>query len=130
MVILGSSTFVPFMQLKARHRREVVEEILDIQIFSLMNMILKQKLKTIDADHRELEYKESLTSEKLTLKKRYIQDIQDNRRKLIEEKTILISGNEEEIFKKKRKIADLQDDIEGMHEKISNAQRLLNSLIN
>jgi DNA repair exonuclease SbcCD ATPase subunit len=113
------------MQLKARHRREVVEEILDIQIFSLMNMILKQKLKTIEADHRELEYKESLTSEKLTLKKRYIQDIQDNRRKLIEEKTVLIGGNEEEIFKKKRKIADLQDDIEGMHEKISNATKVV-----
>ena len=125
VVILGSSTFVPFMQLKARHRREVVEEILDIQIFSLMNMILKQKLKTIEADHRELEYKESLTSEKLTLKKRYIQDIQDNRRKLIEEKTVLISENEEEIFKKKRKISDLQDDIECMHEKISNAAKVV-----
>ena len=125
VVILGSSTFVPFMQLKARHRREVVEEILDIQIFSLMNMILKQKLKTIEADHRELEYKESLTSEKLTLKKKYIQDIQDNRRKLIEEKTVLIGGNEEEIFKKKRKISDLQDDIEGMHEKISNAAKVV-----
>ena len=124
VVILGSSTFVPFMQLKARHRREVVEEILDIQIFSLMNMILKQRLKTIEADYRELEYKESLTSEKLKLKRKYIQDIQDNRRKLIEEKTFLINGNEEEIFKKKRKIADLQDDIECMHEKISNATKV------
>ena len=44
VVILGSSTFVPFMQLKARHRREVVEEILDIQIFSTMNILLKQIL--------------------------------------------------------------------------------------
>ena len=118
VVILGSSTFIPFMQLKARHRREVVEEILDIQIFSLMNMILKQKLKTIDADYRELDYKESLTSEKLKLKKKYIQDIQDNRRKLIEEKTFLVNGNEEEIFKKKRKITDLQDDAGLMHDKI------------
>jgi len=66
-----------------------------------------------------------LTSEKLTLKKKYIQDIQDNRRKLIEEKTVLISGNEEEIFKKKRKVADLQDDIEGMHKKISNAAKVV-----
>ena len=66
-----------------------------------------------------------MTSEKLTLKKRYIQDIQDNRRKLIEEKTVLIGGNEEEIFKKKRKITDLQDDIEGMHEKISNATKVV-----
>ena len=45
VVILGSSTFVPFMQLKSRYRREVVEEILDIQIFSLMNMLLKKNLK-------------------------------------------------------------------------------------
>ena len=56
VVILGSSTFVPFMQLKARHRREVVEEILDIQIFSLMNMLLKQKLKTISEDIRDIDY--------------------------------------------------------------------------
>ena len=124
VVILGSSTFIPFMQLKSRHRREVVEEILDIQIFSLMNMILKQKLKTIETDCRELEYKESITKEKLVLKKKYIKDIQDNRRKLIEEKTTLIAGNEEEIFKKKRKIADLQNDIESMHEKISNASKI------
>ena len=51
VVILGSSTFVPFMQLKARHRREVVEEILDIKIFSTMNLILKQKLKTVMEDY-------------------------------------------------------------------------------
>ena len=125
VVILGSSTFIPFMQLKARHRREVVEEILDIQIFSLMNMILKQKLKTIDADYRELDYKESLTSEKLKLKKKYIQDIQDNRRKLIEEKTFLVNGNEEEIFKKKRKIIELQDDTDCMHDKISNSTKVI-----
>ena len=45
VVILGSSTFIPFMQLKARQRRDVVEDILDIGIFSLMNMLLKQKLQ-------------------------------------------------------------------------------------
>ena len=56
---------------------------------------------------------------------REFQDIQDNRRKLIEEKTVLISGNEEEVFKKKRKIGDLQDDIEGMHEKISNSTKII-----
>ena len=120
VVILGSSTFVPFMQLKARHRREVVEEILDIQIFSLMNVILKQKLKTIDDNIKDIDYKLDLASEKVSLKEKYIKDLQDNKRKLLVEKTNLISGNEEEIFKKKRKNADLQDDIECMHEKISN----------
>ncbi len=125
VVILGSSTFVPFMQLKARHRREVVEEILDIQIFSLMNMILKQRLKTIDVDYRELDFKSQLTKEKLTLKQKYIQDIQDNRRKLLIEKTILINGNEEEVFKKKRAISILQDDIDTMHKKISNSTKIV-----
>ena len=125
VVILGSSTFVPFMQLKAQHRRDVVEEILDIQIFSLMNMILKQKLKTIDDNIKDIDYKLDLASEKVSLKEKYIKDLQDNKRKLLVEKTNLISGNEEEIFKKKRKIADLQDDIEGMHEKISNATKVV-----
>ena len=124
VVILGSSTFVPFMQLKARHRRDVVEEILDIQIFSLMNMILKQKLKTIDDSMKDIRYKAELTSEKISLKEKYIEDLQENKRKLLVEKTTLISGNEEEVFKKKRRIADLQDDIESMHEKISDASKV------
>ena len=124
VVILGSSTFVPFMQLKARHRREVVEEILDIQIFSLMNMLLKQKLKTIDEDYREIDHKYNLAEQKVILKERYIEDLKENKRKLLTEKTFLISGNEEEIFKKKRKISGLQDDIESMHEKISNASKV------
>ena len=45
VVILGSSTFVPFMQLPAAHRREVIEDLLDIQIFSQMNGILKERIK-------------------------------------------------------------------------------------
>ena len=63
------------------------------------------------------------------MKEKYIKDLQDNKRKLLVEKTNLISGNEEEIFKKKRKIADLQDDIECMHEKISNATTVVDRLI-
>ena len=124
VVILGSSTFVPFMQLKSQHRRDVVEEILDIQIFSLMNMILKEKLKTIDTNLKDTNYKQSLTSEKISLKKKYIDDVQENKRKLLVEKTSLISGNEEEIFKKKRTIGGLQDDVDIMHEQIVNATKI------
>ena len=60
VVILGSSTFVPFMQLSARHRREVVEEILDIKIFSVMNILLKQKFKGIIDELREVDYEYKL----------------------------------------------------------------------
>ena len=104
VVILGSSTFVPFMQLKARHRREVVEEILDIQIFSLMNMLLKQKLKGISEDTRNAEYQYDLTEEKISLQEKYIDEVKQNKDKIIEEKNVLIAGNEEEVFKKKADI--------------------------
>ena len=110
VVILGSSTFVPFMQLKSRHRREVVEEILDIQIFSLMNMLLKQKLKNISDDIRDIDYQVELTTEKVGLQEKYIADVKKNKDKLIEEKNNLIAGNEEEIFSRKSIIEKLQKD--------------------
>ncbi len=99
VVILGSSTFVPFMQLKARHRREVVNEILDIQIFSIMNLLMRERIKKTTADLRENEYQHDLASEKITMQEKYIEDTKKNKKKLITEKTNLIAGNEEEIFK-------------------------------
>jgi DNA repair exonuclease SbcCD ATPase subunit len=124
VVILGSSTFIPFMQLKSKHRREVVEEILDIQIFSLMNMLLKQKLKTISDDMREADYHYSLTGEKISLQEKYIADVEQNREKIIKEKTFLIAGNEEDIFKKRSRISDIEDDTSAMHDKISNSAKI------
>ena len=104
VVILGASTFVPFMQLIARHRREVVEEILDIQIFSVMNILVRQKIKDIMAKLRDIDYSIDLTEEKIQLQEKYILEIKQNKDNLIEEKSTLISGNEEEIFQKKSDI--------------------------
>ena len=100
VVILGSSTFIPFMQLRARHRREVVEEILDIKIFSLMNMLLKQQLKTLTQDIREIDYDKELCEEKISMQKKYIDELKMNKHKIIAEKNMLYSGNEEEILKR------------------------------
>jgi len=95
------------MQLKSRHRREVVEEILDIQIFSTMNMILKQRLKTNSDEIKDTEYQISLHSEKIELQKKYLAEVIQNKEKLIEEKTTLISKNEKEIYKRKEKVDGL-----------------------
>ena len=97
VVILGSSTFVPFMQLKARHRREVVEEILDIQIFSTMNFILKQRLKIILDDIRENDYQYELASEKISFQENHISDLKDNKEKIIKQKQNLVEKNKKEI---------------------------------
>ena len=121
VVILGSSTFIPFMQLKSNHRREVVEEILDIQIFSLMNMILKQKLKTITDDLKEIDYQLNLTTEKINLQKKYIDDVKRNKNKLIQEKNNLMSSNEEEVFKRMAKIQSVQKENDSLLNKISDS---------
>tara|TARA_Y100000758_G_scaffold293640_1_gene249960 strand:- start:1458 stop:3167 length:1710 start_codon:yes stop_codon:yes gene_type:complete len=124
VVILGSSTFVPFMQLKARHRREVVEEILDIQIFSLMNMLLKQKLKTIYDDIRDIDYTLELTTEKIQLQNQYIDDVKKNKDKIIIEKTSLIDGNQEEIFSRKSVIEKLQQENDNLLSKIYDDEKV------
>ena len=109
VVILGSSTFVPFMQLKARHRREVVEEILDIQIFSLMNMLLKQKLKSIDEEMRNVNYEFELTSEKISLQENYIEDLEANKNKILKEKISQSFEMDNKLFIKKETTRNLEE---------------------
>ena len=121
VVILGSSTFIPFMQLKSRHRREVVEEILDIQIFSLMNMLLKQKLKANADDIRDVEYNTSLTEEKVDLQENYIDEIKKNKDKLLEEKSTLLSSNSKEIHIRLAKIGEFKYNIDSLLKEISDA---------
>ena len=124
VVILGSSTFIPFMQLKARYRREVVEEILDIQIFSLMNMLLKQKLKTISDDLRDIDFQIELTTEKIELQKKYIDNVKKNKDKIIKEKTSLVSSNEEEIFMRQGEIDLLKKDNDVLLTQISDTNKI------
>ena len=121
VVILGSSTFVPFMQLKARHRREVVNEILDIQIFSIMNLVMRERLKTLVADLRENEYQCALAEEKIALQNKYIKDVKKNKTKLVKEKTVLISTNEEEIAKRQENVENLKKSNEDLSFNSENA---------
>ena len=100
VVILGSSTFIPFMQLKSTHRREVVEEILDIQIFSVMNLLLKQNLKSLQDEIKEVDYNYNLITEKISLQQNHIDDLKKNKDKIIEQKTKSIETNKEEIENK------------------------------
>lgn len=76
VVILGSSTFVPFMQLTPAHRREVIEDILDIQVFSTMNIILKDRLRSVYEVQKECGYELKSLQEKLTLQTDHIRDSQ------------------------------------------------------
>ena len=65
VVILGSSTFVPFMQLSAPHRREVIEDLLDINIFSNMNALLKDRVRTANGHNKDCTHMLRLAKEKV-----------------------------------------------------------------
>ena len=73
-----------------------------------MNMLLKQKLKTIQEHQRDANYNVDLTTEKIELQNKYIEDVKKNKGKLIKEKTSLLSSNEEEIHTRQKKVDNLK----------------------
>lgn len=77
IVILGSSSFVPFMQLPTNSRREVVEDLLDIRIFSSMNDIVKGRIRLVKDEIRTLELKKESLKDKVDMQKNFIQQIED-----------------------------------------------------
>ena len=81
VVILGSSTFIPFMQLTAPNRREVIEDLLDIKVFSTMNDILKGRAKGLRDSITQATYDLDLIKEKVEIQQRFIEDIKANQKK-------------------------------------------------
>ena len=77
IVILGSSNFVPFMQLSAANRREVIEDLLDIKIFSSMNSIVKDRIRECREEVRTLELKKESLSDRLQMQKNFMEEIEN-----------------------------------------------------
>ena len=97
VVILGSSTFVPFMQLTAPNRREVIEDLLDIKVFSTMNDILKGRAKGLRDSITQATYDLDLIKEKVEIQQRFIEDIKANQRKQRDAKSTDIHTLQSEI---------------------------------
>ena len=128
VVILGSSTFVPFMQLKSRDRREVVEDILDIKIFSLMNFLLKHKVKEISEELKSIEYEFKLTREKINLQTKYIEDIKKNKVKIIEEKEHLIFDSNRVLLDEQEKSDVISNEIKSAQPELAKKDKILNTI--
>ena len=109
VVILGSSTFVPFMQLTTKARREVVEDILDIKIFSLMNFLLKNQTKELNENIRNTEQTYDLTKEKATLQERFIKDVIENKSSIIDDSKSKVASNDSAIKTKQGEIVSLDN---------------------
>jgi DNA repair exonuclease SbcCD ATPase subunit len=77
IVILGSSNFVPFMQLSASSRREVIEDLLDIKIFSSMNVIIKEKIRSLKEEIKTLELKKESVKDKVQMQQNFIDELEN-----------------------------------------------------
>ena len=97
IVILGSSTFVPFMQLTAANRRDVIEDLLDIRIFSSMNNLMKDKIRQVKEDIKVLELKKESLNDKVKMQTNFIEEIENKSHEdiYIKEKNIGYILNEE-----------------------------------
>lgn len=90
IVILGSSTFVPFMQLSAKDRREVIEDLLDIRIFSSMNNVLKEKIRQLKDDIRVYDLKKESLSDKVKMQENFIDELENRAKQNISDKELKI----------------------------------------
>ena len=106
IVVLGSSTFVPFMRLPGAQRREIIEDILDIQVFSIMNGRLKDKIRENNEEIKDLDYQLHLLEEKIELQKQYMLELKKK--------------TEAEIDKKKEKIKEYHDEEQTSTEYVHN----------
>ena len=97
VVILGSSTFIPFMQLTAPNRREVIEDLLDIKVFSTMNDILKGRAKGLRDSITQATYDLDLIKEKVEIQQRFIEDIKANQKKQRDAKSTDINTLQSEV---------------------------------
>ena len=120
IVILGSSTFVPFMQLSAKDRRDVIEDLLDIRIFSNMNIVLKDKIKSVRDEMKVLELKKESLLDKVKMQEDFIEELE--------------SRGKENIGRKENKIAsllteenDLMNDNIKLTEELDDFQKVLQS---
>lgn len=97
IVVLGSSSFVPFMQLPAQARREVIEDLLDINMFSKMNQLLKEKMATLKEDIRQNAHSTEIVKTKINAQKKYLRDLTAINSAYRKEKEDSISAAQEEI---------------------------------
>jgi DNA repair exonuclease SbcCD ATPase subunit len=133
IVVLGSSSFIPFMQLPAQHRRDVIEDLLDIQIFSKMNQILREKDTKLKEEINNITYEYDLNKEKIALQKKYIRDITELNEDQIAKKVDQIDANNDEIEELSKVNEDLSTELlqlqEGLDDELKEAHNKKQSLL-
>ena len=120
IVILGSSTFVPFMQLTTSNRREVIEDLLDIRIFSAMNGLIKDQIRVRRDQVKSLELKKDTLKDKMKMQQNFIEELEDRGKQQIDSNAKKIDDIDEEIviatLENQKKQEDLESKIKQQEE--------------
>lgn len=128
IVILGSSAFVPFMQLSPSHRREVIEDLLDIKIFSSMNVVIKEKIRQIKDDVKILNLKKESLLDKVSMQTNFIEELENRGKENIKKKNelILTLNNEIDIFMRENGVVeeDIFEKQKDLQECVGSTERL------
>ena len=131
IVILGSSTFVPFMQLTTANRREVIEDLLDIRIFSLMNNILKDKIRTQKDKVKSLDLKKETLKDKMKMQQNFIDELENRGKQNIDSNNTKITNLMSEVDQYLEDNTKLQEDLQNttkQQEKVAGARQKLAKL--
>ena len=115
IIILGSSSFVPFMQLPSSSRREVVEELLDIKIFSSMNSLIKERIRSHKEEIRTFELSKTSVKDKISMQERFIEEVETTSKSNIkdkEDKIKSILNEENDLMNDNIKLSEELDDFE------------------
>tara|TARA_B100000927_G_scaffold290929_1_gene291171 strand:+ start:299 stop:2020 length:1722 start_codon:yes stop_codon:yes gene_type:complete len=123
VVILGSSTFVPFMQLGASVRREVIEDLLDIQIFSNMNSLLKDRVRSAQSRSKDCGHVLRLTKEKVESQQKLLDSLQEVNHNRQEEKRNRYDKNCKSIKEVKANHIKLQEQISTLEEEVGDVEQ-------
>ena len=133
IVILGSSTFVPFMQLSASNRREVIEDLLDIKIFSSMSGIIKEKIRQTKDEIKVLQLKKESLNDKVQMQKNFIEELENRASEDIRVKEGKIMGlldEENKFMNENIKIVEELDDLNKVLNSYTGATEKLRKLGN
>ena len=118
VVVLGSASFIPFMQLTPAQRREVIEDILELEIFTTMNTVLKSKISEHSSEISKSNSDRRVVEEKIKLTKEHLLQIQNNNEEIINEKKILIEETEEKISKLQDVYLELENNTKKLNDSI------------
>lgn len=124
VVVLGSSTFVPFMQLPAKSRRDVIEDLLDIQIFTTMNTLLKDRVSTNKENLAEIKYTIDLTKNKIDSAKTHTESIRELKGSQIKKIKSKLKEQIEYVEKEETEINKLSDEVDDLLSKITDKEKM------